>query len=173
MGVDEIDVVVEHADVLQIGARNTQNYNLLRAVGQQKTKPVLLKRGMMSTMEELLMSAEYILAQGCSKVMLCERGIRTFERYTRNTFDINAIPVLKSRTHLPIIADPSHATGHWNFVESASMAAIAAGADGLMIEVHPQPEKAVSDGAQSLKPKRFSDLVSRARRVAEAVGRRV
>ena len=172
MGVDELEPVGKFADVLQIGARNMQNYNLLRAVGQQR-KPVLLKRGMMSTMEELLMSAEYILAQGCSKVMLCERGIRTFERYTRNTFDINAIPALKRRTHLPVVADPSHATGYWGLVTPGALAAVAAGADGLIIEVHPDPERAVSDGAQSLRPERFAEMVTKARAVAQAVGRRI
>ncbi|MCC6749052.1 MAG: 3-deoxy-7-phosphoheptulonate synthase [Deltaproteobacteria bacterium] len=170
MGIEEIAPVVEYADVLQIGARNMQNFNLLKAVGQCR-KPVLLKRGLMSTLEELLMSAEYILAQGNAQVMLCERGIRTFETYTRNTFDINAIPVLKHRTHLPVIADPSHATGQWQLVAAASRAAVAAGADGLIVEVHPAPERALSDGPQSLKPERFAELVREVRAVARAVGR--
>jgi len=132
---------------------------------------VLLKRGMMSTMEELLMSAEYILSHGNYHVMLCERGIRTFEHYTRNTLDISAVPVLKEATHLPVLVDPSHAAGHWEWVTALSMAAIAAGADGLEVEVHPQPEKALSDGAQSLRPERFAEMVVKARQVAEAVGR--
>lgn len=170
MAPEQVSLVTQYANVLQIGARNMQNYNLLKAVGGTNT-PVLLKRGMMNTMEELLMSAEYILSCGNSKVMLCERGIRTFETYTRNTFDVNAIPALKARTHLPIIADPSHATGHWEYVESAALAAVAAGADGLIIEVHPHPEAAVSDGIQSLKLDRFAELVPRLRAVAEAVGR--
>jgi 3-deoxy-7-phosphoheptulonate synthase len=147
-----------------------QNFNLLNAVGETR-HPVLLKRGMMNTMEELLMSAEYILAQGNPNVILCERGIRTFETYTRNTFDVNAIAALKARTHLPVVADPSHATGHWQYVASASLAAVAAGADGLIIEVHPNPEQAKSDGVQSLKPDRFAELVIRLRAVAEAVDR--
>ncbi len=170
MAPEQVSLVAQYADVLQIGARNMQNFNLLRAVGGTN-KPVLLKRGMMNTMEELLMSAEYILACGNENVMLCERGIRTFETYTRNTFDVNAIPALKARTHLPIIADPSHATGHWEYVGSVALAAVAAGADGLIIEVHPEPEKALSDGIQSLKLDRFADLVPRLRAVAEAVGR--
>ena len=170
MAPEQVSLVSQYADVLQIGARNMQNYNLLKAVGQSRT-PVLLKRGMMNTMEELLMSAEYILSHGNSQVMLCERGIRTFEPYTRNTFDVNAIPSLKQRTHLPVIADPSHATGHWELVGPAARAAVAAGADGLIIEVHPDPAQAESDGLQSLKPERFADLVPRLRAIAEAVGR--
>ncbi|MDX1663751.1 MAG: 3-deoxy-7-phosphoheptulonate synthase [Candidatus Promineifilaceae bacterium] len=170
MAPEQVSLVSQYADVLQIGARNMQNYNLLNAVGQSRT-PVLLKRGMMNTMEELLMSAEYILSHGNSQVMLCERGIRTFEPYTRNTFDVNAIPSLKQRTHLPVIADPSHATGHWELVGPAARAAVAAGADGLIIEVHPDPAQAESDGLQSLKPERFADLVPRLRAIAEAVGR--
>ncbi|HIQ04773.1 MAG TPA: 3-deoxy-7-phosphoheptulonate synthase [Anaerolineae bacterium] len=170
MNPDSVPLVAEYADILQIGARNMQNYGLLHAVGQMH-KPVLLKRGMMSTMEELLMSAEYILAAGNYNVMLCERGIRTFERYTRNTFDLSAIPVLKQLSHLPIIADPSHGTGRWDIVTAMSRAAVAAGADGLIIEVHPRPEEALSDGAQSLKPERFAQLMREVRRVAEAVDR--
>jgi 3-deoxy-7-phosphoheptulonate synthase len=134
-------------------------------------KPVLLKRGMASTMEELLMAAEYVRSHGNYNVMLCERGIRTFETYTRNTFDINAIPVLKQRTHLPIIADPSHATGRWEYVGAAARAAVAAGADGLIMEVHNNPEKALSDGAQSLRPEKFAKLIVELRRIAEAVDR--
>jgi len=167
-----VPLVSKYADVLQIGARNMQNYALLRAAGASQ-QTILLKRGMMSTMEELLMAAEYILANGNNRVMLCERGIRTFETYTRNTFDINAIPVLKQRTHLPVIADPSHATGRWEYVAAASKAAVAAGADGLILEVHCNPEKALSDGAQSLRPDKFAKLVGELRRVAEAVDRTV
>ena len=170
MAPEQVDLVCEYADVLQVGARSMQNYNLLKAVGGT-AHPVLLKRGMMSTMEELLMSAEYILSCGNEDVMLCERGIRTFETYTRNTFDVNAISVLKARTHLPVIADPSHATGHWQHVSAAARAAVAAGADGLLIEVHPEPEVALSDGVQSLKPNRFAELVPQLRLIAEAVGR--
>ncbi|MGQ9787583.1 MAG: N-acetylneuraminate synthase family protein, partial [Anaerolineae bacterium] len=148
------------------------NYALLHAVGEAGF-PVLLKRGMMSTIEELLMSAEYILSHGNRKVILCERGIRTFETYTRNTLDINAIPVLKELTHLPVIVDPSHATGKWNLVSAVSRASIAAGADGLIIEVHPHPEKALSDGGQSLRAVRFAELMKQLERVAEAVGRTI
>ena len=165
-----VPLVARYAEVLQIGARNMQNYALLHAVGASQ-HTVLLKRGMMSTMEELLMAAEYILSHGNNRVMLCERGIRTFETYTRNTFDINAIPVLKQRTHLPIIADPSHATGRWEYVGAAARAAVAAGADGLILEVHNNPEKALSDGAQSLRPEKFAKLVVELRRIAEAVDR--
>jgi len=165
-----IDTVTKYADVLQIGARNMQNYPLLHAAGKSQF-PVLLKRGMMSTVEELLMAAEYILSHGNNRVMLCERGIRTFETSTRNTFDINAIPVLKSKTHLPIVADPSHATGKWEYVGAAARAAVAAGADGLILEVHMHPEKALSDGAQSLKPEKFAALVKDIRRIAEAMDR--
>ena len=167
-----VPLVCEYADILQIGARNMQNYALLHAVGESQ-HPVLLKRGMSSLMEDWLMCAEYILSHGNSRVMLCERGIRTFERYTRNTFDINAIPVIKQISHLPIIADPSHATGKWEYVTAAAKAAVAAGADGLIIEVHPRPEEALSDGAQSLKPKRFAQLVEEMKRIAEAVGRSI
>jgi len=170
MSPEDLPLIEKYADVLQIGARNTQNYALLKAVGHSHL-PVLLKRGLMSTVEELLMSAEYILASGNSQVMLCERGIRTFETATRNTLDINAVPVLKELTHLPVLVDPSHATGKWSLVKSASLAGVAAGADGLIIEVHNQPEIALSDGGQSLKPRRFSELMSQLARVAEAVDR--
>lgn len=170
MSPDKVPLVATYADILQIGARNMQNYALLQAVGKAH-KPVLLKRGMMCTVEELLMSAEYILAQGNERVMLCERGIRTFETYTRNTLDINAVPLLKQLTHLPVIVDPSHGTGKWELVAAVSRAAIAAGADGLLIEVHCHPEQALSDGAQSLKPERFAALMAELRRVAEAVDR--
>jgi 3-deoxy-7-phosphoheptulonate synthase len=167
---EHVGLVASYANILQIGARNIQNYPLLNAVGQTNV-PVLLKRGMMSTIEELLMSAEYIMSNGNHQVILCERGIRTFEKYTRNTLDINAVPVLKELTHLPVIVDPSHATGKWTLVKAASRAAIAAGADGLLIEVHPNPAEALSDGEQSLKPKRFAELMAEIRQVAAAVGR--
>jgi 3-deoxy-7-phosphoheptulonate synthase len=167
-----VPLVCQYADVLQVGARNMQNYALLHAVGESQ-HPVLLKRGMSNTIEELLMAAEYILSHGNMRVMLCERGIRTFETYTRNTFDINAIPVLKQASHLPVIADPSHATGKWEYVGAVAMAAIAAGADGLIIEVHPEPEIALSDGRQSLKPAKFAALVEKVRQLAPVVNRRV
>ncbi len=172
MSPQMVPLVAAYADILQIGARNMQNYALLRAVGEAQ-RPVLLKRGMMSTVEELLMSAEYILSQGNERVILCERGIRTFESYTRNTLDISAVPLLKQLSHLPVIVDPSHGTGKWELVEPVSRAAIAAGADGLMIEVHPHPEEALSDGAQSLRPTRFTALMEGLRPVAEAIGRRL
>ncbi len=165
-----VDLVVAYADILQVGARNMQTYALLHAVGEAR-RPVVLKRGMMSTVEELLMAAEYILSHGNERVILCERGIRTFEPYTRNTLDISAIPLLKQLSHLPVIADPSDGTGNWELVGPVSRAAVAAGADGLMIEVHPQPEAALSDGAQSLKPARFTQLMDHLRPVAQAVGR--
>ena len=170
MSPEQVPLVCSYADMLQIGARNMQNYALLHAVGESNF-PVLLKRGMMSTVEELLMSAEYIMSHGNRKVVLCERGIRTFETSTRNTLDINAVPVLKELTHLPVIVDPSHATGKWNLVNATARAAIAAGADGLMIEVHMKPEDAMSDGAQSLRPARFVELQSALARVAAAVDR--
>jgi 3-deoxy-7-phosphoheptulonate synthase len=170
MAPEQVPLVTTYADVLQIGARNMQNYALLHAVGEAQ-RPVLLKRGMMSTIEELLMSAEYILSHGNERVMLCERGIRTFEPYTRNTLDINAVPLLKQLTHLPVIVDPSHGTGKWELVSAVSKAAVAAGADGLIIEVHPHPSHAMSDGAQSLKPDTFAQLMVELRAVAQAVGR--
>ena len=172
MAPEQVDLVAKYANVLQIGTRNMQNYALLNAVGQTD-KPVLLKRGMMSTIEELLMSAEYIMSNGNHKVVLCERGIRTFEKYTRNTLDINAVPVLKELTHLPVVIDPSHATGKWTLVKAASKAAVAAGADGLIIEVHPNPAEAVSDGEQSLKPRRFAELMNEVKLVAGAVERTI
>jgi 3-deoxy-7-phosphoheptulonate synthase len=147
-----------------------QNFNLLRDLGRQR-KPVLLKRGIAATVEELLLSAEYILSGGNYDVILCERGIRTFETYTRNTMDISAIPVVKKLSHLPIVADPSHATGRRDKVEAMSRAAVAAGADGLLVEVHPDPDRALSDGAQSLRPEQFTEMMSQLRRIAEAVGR--
>ena len=170
MAPEHVPLVAEFASILQVGARNMQNFALLNAVGES-CMPVLLKRGMMSTVEEWLMSAEYILAHGNYKVMLCERGIRTFETLTRNTFDINAIPLLKSLTHLPVVADPSHGTGKWELVGPVARAAVAAGADGLIIEVHPHPSRALSDGAQSLKPDTFARLMDELRAVAQAVGR--
>ncbi|MDY7040651.1 MAG: 3-deoxy-7-phosphoheptulonate synthase, partial [Chloroflexota bacterium] len=165
-----VPLVTIYADILQVGARNMQNYALLHAIGEAQ-RPVLLKRGMMSTIEELLMAAEYILSHGNERVILCERGIRTFEPYTRNTLDISAVPLIKQLSHLPVIVDPSHGTGKWELVEPVSRAAVAAGADGLMIEVHPHPEDALSDGAQSLKPTRFAALMHSLRPVAEAVRR--
>jgi 3-deoxy-7-phosphoheptulonate synthase len=168
MAPEQMGVVCKYADVLQIGARNMQNYNLLHAAGESH-KPVLLKRGMSSTIKEWLMSAEYILSHGNSRVMLCERGIRTFETSTRNTTDINAIPVLKAQTHLPVILDPSHSTGHWEYVAAIARAGVAAGADGLIIEVHLHPEVAFSDGPQSLKPEKFAKLVREARALHEAL----
>jgi 3-deoxy-7-phosphoheptulonate synthase len=170
MDPDQVPLVTTYADILQIGARNMQNYALLHAVGEAQ-RPVLLKRGMMSTIEELLMAAEYILSHGNDRVILCERGIRTFETYTRNTLDISAVPLLKRLSHLPVVVDPSHGTGKWELVEPMARAAVAAGADGLMIEVHPRPEEALSDGAQSLKPERFAALVQSLRPIAQAVGR--
>jgi 3-deoxy-7-phosphoheptulonate synthase len=170
MAPEQIPLVMSHADMLQVGARNMQNYNLLHAVGESQY-PTLLKRGPSATIDELLMAAEYILSHGNRKVVLCERGIRTYETATRNTTDINAIPVLKSLTHLPVILDPSHGTGHWEYVEAVARAGIAAGADGLIVEVHPEPTMALSDGGQSLKPERFADLVKQTKAIAEAVGR--
>ena len=172
MSVSQIPILKQYVDVLQVGARNMQNFSLLHAVGESN-HPVLLKRGMMATVEELLMAAEYILSHGNQRVILCERGIRTFETATRNTTDINAIPVLKSLTHLPVILDPSHGTGHWEYVTAVARAGIAAGADGLIIEVHPRPGEALSDGAQSLRPERFVDLVKQIRSIGQAVGRSI
>ena len=170
MNPREIDLVAKYADVIQVGARNMQNFSLLKELGKID-KPILLKRGMMNTIKEFLMSAEYILSEGNNEVILCERGIRTFETATRNTLDISCIPILKKETHLPIIVDPSHATGHWDMVESMSRASIAAGADGLIIEVHPDPVKAFSDGPQSLKPAKFTSLMENLRPFAELMGR--
>ncbi|HRS81916.1 MAG TPA: 3-deoxy-7-phosphoheptulonate synthase [Smithellaceae bacterium] len=164
----DVDLVESYADMLQIGARNVQNFALLKKVGRAQ-KPVLLKRGMMTTIEELLMSAEYILSSGNPNVVLCERGIRTFETSTRNTLDISAVPVLKSLTHLPVVIDPSHAAGNWKYVIPLSRAALAVGADGIIVEVHPEPEKAVSDGAQSLKPEKFYQLMDDVRALEKAM----
>lgn len=170
MDVRNLDLLMKYADVIQIGARNMQNFDLLKEVGKTKM-PVLLKRGMASTIKELLMSAEYILAGGNSNVILCERGIRTFETFTRNTLDLNAIPAIKSLTHLPVIVDPSHGTGRWGMVKTMAMASVAAGADGLIIEVHPNPEDAFSDGDQSLLPETFENLMQETAKIAAAVGR--
>jgi 3-deoxy-7-phosphoheptulonate synthase len=167
-----VGLVQQYADVLQIGARNMHNYDLLKAVGEAR-KPVLLKRGLASTIREWLMAAEYVMSQGNMNVILCERGIRTFETQTRNTLDLSAVAVLKHETHLPVVVDPSHGTGSAEYVEDMALAAIAAGADGLMIEVHPNPHEAWSDGSQSLVPERFRRLMRKARKVAEAVGRTV
>ena len=172
MSPELVPLVARYADVLQIGARNMQNFALLHAAGESQ-RPVLLKRGHSATIEELLMAAEYVLSHGNRRVILCERGIRTFETSTRNTTDINAIPVLKNLTHLPVLLDPSHSTGNWQYVSPIARAGIAAGADGLIIEVHNQPEIAMSDGAQSLKPERFAELVRQIAMIAPAVGRSV
>ena len=172
MDYQTIPVVMKYVDIIQIGARNMQNFTLLHAVGEAG-HPVLLKRGMMSTIEELLMSAEYILSHGNENVILCERGIRTFEPYTRNTLDISALPLLKHLSHLPVIADPSHATGKWDLVIPTSKASVAAGADGLIVEVHPNPSQALSDGAQSLTFENFNQLMKQLSPIAEAVGRRL
>ena len=169
---EQVEMFVKYVDVLQIGARNMQNYSLLHAAGESQ-HPVLLKRGMSSTVEELLMAAEYILSHGNRRVILCERGIRTFETVTRNTTDINSIPALKSLTHLPVILDPSHSTGHWEFVTAVARGAIAAGADGLIVEVHQDPEHALSDGAQSLKPERFAEMVRQVQLIGQTLGRSV
>jgi 3-deoxy-7-phosphoheptulonate synthase len=166
----DIDAVAEHADILQVGARNAQNFALLKQLGRQR-KPVFLKRGMSMTIQEFLMAAEYVMSEGNPNVILCERGIRTFETATRNTLDLGAVAVLKEQTHLPVVVDPSHATGHWQYVAPLACAAVAAGADGLMIEVHPRPDQAESDGPQSLKPSRFAQLMERLRLFAEAAGR--
>ena len=168
----QLDLMLKYVDVFQVGARNMQNFNLLRMLGETR-KSVLLKRGLSATIEELLMSAEYILAGGNKQVILCERGIRTFETSTRNTTDINAIPVLKNLTHLPVILDPSHATGHFDYVAPIARAGIAAGADGIIVEVHPDPAKAASDGKQSLKPEKFAEMVKQVKAIAEVMGRRI
>ena len=172
MDTRDMRLVEKYADIIQIGARNMQNFNLLKVVGQSK-KPVLLKRGMSSTVKDLLMSAEYILSEGNFNVILCERGIRTFEDYTRFTLDISAVPAIKALSHLPLVVDPSHATGRWGLVSSCTKAAVAAGCDGLLIEVHPNPEEALSDGAQSLLPQNFKMLMQDLKKVAQAVGRKI
>jgi len=168
----DVDLVARYSDILQVGARNVQNYSLLKRIGKAK-RPILLKRGMMTTINEFLMSAEYCLSAGGRHVILCERGIRTFEDATRNTLDLSAVPVLKERTHLPVIVDPSHGTGHSRYVPPMSYAAVAAGADGLMIEVHPTPEKALSDGPQSLTFEKFGELMAALRPFIDAAGRTI
>ncbi len=170
MNPREVDLVAEYADIMQVGARNVQNFSLLKELGKLQ-KPVLLKRGMMTTIKEFLMSAEYILSEGNRNVILCERGIRTFETATRNTLDLSCIPVLKKETHLPIIIDPSHGTGHWDLVEPMARASIAAGADGLMIEVHPDPASAFSDGPQSLRPDKFAKMMTDLKGFIQLMGR--
>jgi 3-deoxy-7-phosphoheptulonate synthase len=172
MEISQIPLMLPYVDIFQVGARNMQNFNLLRELGKVR-KPVLLKRGIAATIEELLLSAEYIMAGGNYEIMLCERGIRTFETYTRNTLDISAIPIVKKLSHLPMIADPSHGTGRRDKVPPMGRAAVAAGADGLLIEVHHQPDKALSDGAQSLYPEQFRQLMQELRIIAPAVGRRI
>ncbi len=172
MSQTQLDMMLNYVDVFQVGARNMQNFNLLRALGETR-KTILLKRGLSATIEELLMSAEYLLAGGNKQVILCERGIRTFETTTRNTTDINAIPVLKNLTHLPVILDPSHSTGHVDYVAAIARAAVAAGADGLIVEVHPDPAQAVSDGKQSLRPEKFAEMVKQVKAIAEIMERRV
>ena len=170
MNPRDIDEVHQWTDILQVGARNVQNFSMLKELGRCE-KPVFLKRGLATTIKEWLMSAEYIMSEGNHEVILCERGIRTFETATRNTLDLNAIPVLREETHLPVIVDPSHGTGYWQYVQPMALAGIACGADGLMIEVHPDPAHAASDGGQSLKPKRFVTLMEKLKPIAEAVGR--
>lgn len=170
MAVEHLDEFVEHVDVIQIGARNMQNFDLLKAVGRTK-KPILLKRGLANTIQEWIMAAEYIMSEGNPNVIFCERGIRTFETYTRNTLDLSVVPIIKERTHLPIIIDPSHAAGDWKLIESLSLAAIAAGADGLIIEVHDDPANAWSDGSQSLKPEKYATLVEKGKMIAKVIGR--
>ncbi len=172
MAPEDVELVAEYADILQIGARNMQNFNLLVEVGKT-TKPVMLKRGLSATIQEWLLAAEYILAQGNNQLMLCERGIRTFETYTRNTFDVSSIPIIEKVSHLPIIADPSHGTGKWYLVTPMALAAVAAGADGIMVEVHPNPDSALKDGAQSLTFDNFRRLMAQLQPIAEAVGRRL
>ena len=168
----DMDLFTDNVDLIQIGARNMQNFALLKAVGRTG-KPVLLKRGTGATIDEWIMAAEYILAEGNPNVILCERGIRTFEYATRNTMDLAVVPIIKEKTHLPIVIDPSHATGNWKYVEPVALAAVAAGADGLLIEVHDDPDAAASDGMQSIKPERFAELMDKARLVAKAVGREI
>ena len=170
MDQTQIPLLLEYSDILQVGARNMQNFNLLRELGKTR-KPILLKRGIAATIEELLLSAEYIMSGGNYEVMLCERGIRTFETATRNTMDISAFPVLRKLTHLPLIGDPSHGTGKRDYVLPMARAAVAAGADGLIVEMHPDPDRAVSDGAQTLRPEQFTEMVEQVRAIAKAIGR--
>jgi 3-deoxy-7-phosphoheptulonate synthase len=168
----DIDLVAQYADVLQIGARNMQNFRLLTEIGKQR-KPVLLKRGLSATIKELLLSAEYIMAGGNHNVMLCERGIRTFESQTRNTLDLSAVPLIQKLSHLPVVVDPSHATGRWDLVAPLARAAVAVGCDGLLIEVHSNPEEALCDGEESLTPAKFAAMMDDLRKVAQAVGREI
>ena len=170
MSADKIEEFEEHVDLVQIGARNMQNFDLLKAVGKM-TKPILLKRGLSATIEEWIMSAEYIMASGNPNVILCERGIRTFETYTRNTLDLQSIPVVRKLSHLPVVVDPSHAGGKWWLVDPMAKASVAAGADGLIIEVHNSPETALCDGAQSLKPEKYDTLLKEITGIAKAVGK--
>lgn len=172
MGTEHLEEFVKYVDIIQIGARNMQNFDLLKAVGKTNV-PILLKRGLSSTIEEWLMSAEYILANGNDQVILCERGIRTFEKYTRNTLDISAVLAIKELSHLPVIIDPSHAAGRWEMIESLSLASLAVGADGLIVEVHHQPELALSDGAQSLKPKKFDHMMKRLEELSTVMDKKV
>ena len=172
MDTRDVEMVAEVADVIQIGARNTQNFNLLKSVGRCK-KPILLKRGVSGTIEELLMSAEYVMSEGNANVILCERGIRTYEKATRNTLDLSAVPVIQKESHLPIIVDPSHGTGYWHLVRPMARAAVAAGADGVVVEVHPNPEQAMSDGPQALLPKTFKQMMQELKKIAEVVGRSI
>ena len=172
MDQTQIPLLMQYADILQVGARNMQNFTLLRELGKLR-KPILLKRGISATIEELLLSAEYIMSGGNYDVILCERGIRTFETYTRNTMDISAIPVVKKLSHLPIVADPSHGTGRRDKVVPMARAAVAAGADGLLVEVHPEPDRALSDGAQSLRPEQFQEMMRQLRLIAPAVERSI
>jgi len=172
MDAEGLDWVAEVADIIQIGARNMQNYSLLKHAGRAG-KPVLLKRGLAATITELLLSAEYILAEGNPNVILCERGVRGFDSATRNLFDLSAIPVVQHLSHLPIVADPSHGTGHRDMVTPMARAAVAAGADGLLVEVHPNPDRALSDGAQSLYPDQFERMMREVRSIVETIGRRV
>jgi 3-deoxy-7-phosphoheptulonate synthase len=171
VSTDDVDLVAEYADVMQVGARNMQNYRLLEAVGKCR-RPVLLKRGPSATMEELLLAAEYILNEGNPNVMLCERGIRTFESHTRFTLPLATIPYLHNKTHLPVVVDPSHGTGHTYLVPDTTAAAVAAGADGLILEVHPEPERALSDGYQSLNFTQFEETMAKCRKIAEVLGKR-
>lgn len=170
MAIEHLEEFVENVDIIQIGARNMQNFDLLKAVGKTK-KPILLKRGLANTINEWIMAAEYIMSEGNPNIIFCERGIRTFETMTRNTLDLAVIPIIKSKTHLPIIIDPSHAAGNWKLIESLSLASIAAGADGLIIEVHDNPECAWSDGDQSLKPDKYASLVQKGKKIAQVIGR--
>jgi len=172
MDVRNLEMVIKYTDIIQIGARNMQNYDLLKEVGRVQ-KPVFLKRGMANTVKEFLMSAEYVLSEGNQNVILCERGIRTFEDFTRFTLDLNAVPAIKSVSHLPVVVDPSHGTGRWGMVTAMARAAVAAGADGLMVEVHPAPEDAFSDGDQSLLPEKFDELMREVKGIAEAMGREI